>query len=117
MSKALVPYEKKLPVQYVYEFKLVEEDLKLHTRQQVKDQLPDILGRALARSWVDNDYKSQLAECVHSTLASGGVQIPDDYICEYETTSGQRAKIVVFEKTGKMKLRVCGLSLTMVATR
>lgn len=117
MSKALVPYENKLPVQYVYEFKLVDEDIKLDTRQQVKDQLPDILGRALARSWVDNHYKSQLAECVHSTLASGGVQIPEDYICEYETTSGQRAKIVVFEKTGKLKLRVCGLSLTMVATR
>ena len=57
------------------------------------------------------------AMIVHTTLAEGGVAIPDDYICEYETTSGQRAKIVVFEQTGKLKLRVCGLSLTMVATR
>lgn len=117
MSRSLVPYTKKLPVEYVYEFKLVDEDINLDTRAQVKDQLPDILGRALARSWVDEQYKSQLQKCVHTTLAEGGVAIPDDYICEYETTSGQRAKIVVFEQTGKLKLRVCGLSLTMVATR
>ena len=117
MSKALVPYEKKLPVQYVYEFKLVDEDIKLDTREEVKAQLPDILGRALARSWVDPKYKNQLQDCVHTTLAKGGVDIPDDYICEYETTSGQRAKIVVFEQTGRLKLRVCGLSLTMVASR
>ena len=117
MSKALVPYEKKLPVEYVYEFKLVNEDIILDTRADVKAQLPDILGRALARSWVDEEYKSQLQKCVHTTLAKGGVAIPDDYICEYETTSGQRAKIVVFEQTGRLKLRVCGLSLTMVASR
>ncbi len=117
MSKALVPYEKKLPVEYVYEFKLVNEDIILDTRADIKAQLPDILGRALARSWVDEQYKSQLQKCVHTTLAKGGVAIPDDYICEYETTSGQRAKIVVFEQTGRLKLRVCGLSLTMVASR
>jgi len=117
MKTAVVPYKKKLPVQYVYEFKLVDEDIELGTRADIKAQLPDILGRALARSWVDESYKQQLQHCVHTTLAKGGVAIPDDYICEYETTSGQRAKIVVFEQTGKLKLRVCGLSLTMVATR
>jgi hypothetical protein len=117
MSNALVPYKKNEITEYVYEFKLVDEDIKLDTREAVKARLPDILGRALARSWVDEEYKLQLQKCVHTTLALGGVTIPDDYICEYETTSGQRAKIVVFEQTGKLKLRVCGLSLTMVATR
>ena len=117
MSKALVPYKKNEITEYVYQFKLVDEDIDLSTRAEVKAQLPDILGRALARSWVDDVYKKQLQTCVHTTLALGGVAIPDDYICEYETTSGQRAKIVVFEQTGKLKLRVCGLSLTMVATR
>ena len=118
MKTAIVKYEEpKLPVQYVYQFKLVNEDINLNTRAEVKAQLPDILGRALARSWVDDEYKEQLQDCVHTTLAKGGVNIPDDYVCEYETTSGQRAKIVVFEQTGRLKLRVCGLSLTMVATR
>lgn len=118
MKTALVKYEEpKLPIEYVYQFKLVTEDIDLNTRSEIKQQLPDILGRALARSWVDEEYKQQLQDCVHTTLAKGGVNIPDDYICEYETTNGQRAKIVVFEQKGRLKLRVCGLSLTMIATR
>ena len=63
------------------------------------------------------NYRLQLEKDVHATLASGGVRIHDSYICEYEKSSGQRAKIVVYEQTGKMKLKVCGLSLTMVASR
>ncbi|MBL96381.1 MAG: hypothetical protein CMF52_01060 [Legionellales bacterium] len=117
MKTAVVPYEKKLPIQYVYEFRLVEENINLNDRDTVKSQLPDILGRALARSWVDENYRLQLEKDVHATLASGGVRIHNSYICEYEKSSGQRAKIVVYEQTGKMKLKVCGLSLTMVASR
>jgi len=117
LETALVKYKPKLPVEYVYAFKLVNEDIQLNTRAEIKQQLPDILGRALARSWVDDEYKQQLQDCVHTTLSKGGVNIPADYICEYETTNGQRAKIVVFEQKGRLKLRVCGLSLTMIATR
>ena len=117
MKNAVVPYEKKLPVEYVYEFKLVDEDIKLDTREAVKAQLPEILGRALARSWIDEAYKAQLSGDVKLTLAQGGVAIPDEYDCEYEKKNGQRAKIVVYERTGKLRLRVCGLHLTMMATR
>jgi len=117
MSRSLVPYKKNEITEYVYEFKLVDEDIDLNTREEVKAQLPDILGRALARSWVDEEYKEQLQECVHTALARGGVAIPDDYDCEYEKKNGQRAKIVVYERTGKLRLRVCGLHLTMMATR
>ena len=117
MSKALIPYENKLPVHYVYEFKLVDEDINLDTRQQVKDQLPEILGRALARSWIDRAYNQKLQENVRATLLEGGVSIPNSYDFVYEKKNGQRAKIVVYENTGKLKLRVCGLHLTMMATR
>ena len=117
MSKALVPYKKNEITQYVYEFKLVDEDVSLDNRDAVKDQLPEILGRALARSWIDHTYKAQLISDVKSTLANGGVAIPDEYDCEYEKKNGQRAKIVVYERTGKLRLRVCGLHLTMMATR
>ena len=117
MSKALVPYENKLPVQYVYEFKLVDEDVNLDTRQQVKDQLPDILGRALARGWIDSAYNQKLQENVRATLREGGVHIPDAYDFAFEKNNGQRAKIVVYENTGRLRLRVCGLHLTMMATR
>ena len=119
MTNAVVPYEKKEVSTYVYEFKLVEKSVELLDRETVKQQLPDILGRALARSWIDSDYKEKLQRDLKGTLAMGGVIIPEDYECTYETTSGQRAKIVVFEckPNSKLRLRICGFSLTMVATR
>ena len=117
MSNALVPYKKNEITEYVYEFKLVDEDIKLDTREAVKAQLPEILGRALARSWIDSAYNQRLQTDVRATLLEGGVAIPDSYDCEYEKKNGQRAKIVVYERTGKLRLRVCGLHLTMMATR
>lgn len=119
MTNDIVPYKKKEVSAFVYEFKLVEENVKLLDRETVKQKLPDILGRALARSWIDKDYKEQLQHDIKGTLARGGVLIPEDYECIYEITSGQRAKIVVFEckPNSKLRLRICGFSLTMVATR
>jgi len=115
MSTALVPYEDK---QISFVFSLVEDDIELVDRESVKRYLPDILGRALARSWIDQDYKRALMFDVKSTLAKGGVTVPDEYECVFETTTGQRAKIVVYEKArNNFKIRVCGLSLTMVASR
>jgi len=115
MSTALVPYENK-HISFV--FSLVEDDIELVDRESVKRYLPDILGRALARSWIDQEYKKSLMFDVKSTLAKGGVIIPDEYECVFETTTGQRAKIVVYEKArNNFKIRVCGLSLTMIASR
>jgi hypothetical protein len=54
---------------------------------------------------------------VKLTLELGGVTLPDAYECDFEKKNGQRAKIVVYEWTGKLKLRVCGLHLTMIASR
>ena len=115
MTTALVPYEEKKVSFY---FNLVEDDIELIDRESVKRDLPEMLGRALARSWIDTDYKKALSFDVKSTLAKGGVILPDEYECKYESSSGQRAKIVVYEKTSSnFKVRVCGLSLTMVASR
>ena len=94
----------------------MEDDIELIDRESVRNGrffIPDILGRALARSWIDTDYKKALSFDVKSTLAKGGVIIPDEYECQYEASSGQRAKIVVYEKTSSnFRIRVCGLSLT-----
>lgn len=115
MSTAIVMYKGDKIIPY---YKLVKEDVSLHDRQAVKDKLPEILGKALARSWIDEDYNNELRESVKETLALGGVKIPEEYECIYEKTNGQRAKIIVYEKIrNNLKIRVCGLSLTMVATR
>jgi len=115
MNTQVVPWQKHAVQPYV--FRLVDKDINFNDRDTVKSELPDILGRALARSWIDEAYKAQLSGDVKFTLAKGGVAIPDEYDCEYEKKNGQRAKIVVYERTGKLRLRVCGLHLTMMATR
>lgn len=115
MSTQLVPYQKHEVQPYV--FRLVDKDINFNNRDTVKSELPDILGRALARSWIDTDYKKMLERDVKHTLELGGVTLPDEYECDFEKKNGQRAKIVVYECTGKLRLRVCGLHLTMIASR
>ena len=119
MSTSLIEYKDQTSITKYYEFKLVEHDINFLDRDTVKERLPDILGRALARSWIDEQYKRYLEEDLKGTLASGGVILPDGYECVFEKNGNQRAKIVVYEKKpgSKFRLRVCGLSLTMLATR
>lgn len=119
MSTSLVPYKQTLPAQYVYEFKLSDEEIEFMDRETVKAKLPDILGRALARSWIDEDYRLQLEKDVASTLAAGGVAVPDEYECRYEKNGTGRAKIVVYEvrPNSAFRLRICGFSLTMMASK
>lgn len=119
MTKALIPYENYDVAPRYYEFKLVEQDITFLDRETVKQKLPDILGRALARSWIDERYKEYLEKDLKGTLASGGVILPDEYDCVFEKNGTQRAKIVVYEqqKGSKFRLRVCGFSLTMMASR
>ena len=35
----------------------------LKTRAEVRKYLPDILGRVLARIWIDTDFKEEFAGC------------------------------------------------------
>ena len=62
-------------------------------------------------------FINSLEKDVKETLAKGGIYLPDDYECQYVKTSGQRARISIFEVSGNLKVKVCSLSLTMVATR
>ena len=111
----IIPFKPKNIVKY--EFRLADDEINLMDRESVKALLPDILSRVLARSWIDIEYKKRLEKNVKATLAEGGVYLPDDYECVYVKTSGQRAKISIFEITGSLRVKVCSLSLTMIATR
>ena len=111
----IIPFKPKNIVKY--EFRLADDEINLMDRDSVKALLPDILSRVLARSWIDIEYKKRLEKNVKATLAEGGVYLPEDYECVYVKSSGQRAKIIIFEITGSLRLKVCSLSLTMIATR
>ena len=107
-------FEKKLDV-----LNLVDKEIYLENRQEVKKLLPDILGRVLARIWIDPDFKEEFREEPTLTLNKYGVFLPDDMVLELQKLDTKRPKIIVYEKKGNsnFKIRVVQLQLIMMAGR
>ena len=60
-SRALVPVKSRSVVSKAAgvkdnDFQLVDGRVDLQNRDDVKEQLPDILGRVLARAWLDKEF-------------------------------------------------------------
>ena len=115
MTTSLVPYKN----QAVQVYGLVDEPVTFDTREQVKKYLPDISGNVLARAWIDKEYEKMLQDDLWGTFATGGVILHDAFKLEYDKTSGNRAKITIYEQQGnsKFKFKICSLTLTMMAQR
>ena len=99
--------------------KLVDKDLYLQNREDVKKFLPDILGRVLARIWIDTNFKENFKSNPESVLSENGVFLPDDMILEFQKPNSDRPKIIVYEKKvdSNFKVRVVQLQLVMLAGR
>lgn len=117
-STALVPTKSTAVTEYK-PFRLVAKQTTYKTRAEVKQALPDICGLALARAWHDKEYEKMLEDDLWGTFASGGVLLHEAFHLEYSKTSGSRAKITIYEKSTneRFKLKVCSLTLTMMANR
>ena len=98
---------------------LVDKDLILKNREDVKKYLPDILGRVLARIWIDKSFKENFKSNPKEVLNDNGVFLPDDMILEFQKPNSDRPKIIVYEKKEKsnFKVRVVQLQLVMLAGR
>ena len=98
---------------------LVDKDLLLKNREDVKKYLPDILGRVLARIWIDKSFKNNFKSNPKKVLNDNGVFLPDDMILEFQKPNSDRPKIIVYEKKEKsnFKVRVVQLQLVMLAGR
>ena len=95
---------------------------KLHhlkNRSEVRKFLPDILGRVLARTWIDAEFKEQFHEDPQKTLEFNGVYLPEDMSIEFQKPNSDRPRIVVYEQrpNSKFRLRVLYLQLVMMAGR
>ena len=97
--------------------RLVRDDIHLNDREEVRKYLPDILGRALARIWIDQSFAQSFANDPKRTLEHAGVYLPDNMFIEFEKGSGDRPKIIVFESqpNSKFRMRVLYLQLVMMA--
>ena len=98
---------------------LVDKDLILKNREEVKKYLPDILGRVLARIWIDKSFKENFKSNPRQVLNDNGVFLPDDMILEFQKPNSDRPKIIVYEKKNgsNFKIRVVQLQLVMLAGR
>ncbi|WP_439138074.1 hypothetical protein [Roseicyclus sp.] len=97
--------------------RLVRDDVHLHDREEVRKYLPDILGRALARIWIDQSFAQSFATDPKTTLEQAGVYLPDTMAIEFAKASSDRPKIIVYESqpNSKFRIRVLYLQLVMMA--
>ena len=124
-SKALVPIKKVLPPainrnrEVTKPFELVNGNLKLQSREDVRSLLPDILGKVLARVWLDSSFHREFSQDPQKTLESNGVFLPKNMSIEFQKQTTDRPRIVVFEQKpgSKFKIRVFYLQLVMMAGR
>tara|TARA_S200000501_G_C20255870_1_gene496382 strand:- start:21 stop:407 length:387 start_codon:yes stop_codon:yes gene_type:complete len=122
-STALVTIPKLMPpskhLKHSVEVNLVDDELRLKDREQVRKLLPDILGRVLARIWIDPNFHLSFATDPKGTLEKNGVFIPSEMYLDFEKPDSDRPKIVVYEKknNSKFKLRILYLQLVMMAGR
>ena len=88
-------------------------------RDEVKKFLPDILGRVLARIWIDSEFREEFSVDPQKTLEFNGVYLPEDMYIEFQKPNSDRPKIVVYQQRpkSKFKLRILYLQLVMMAGR
>ena len=100
-------------------FDITQKLHHLKNRAEVRKFLPDILGRVLARTWIDSEFKEQFHEDPQKTLEFNGVYLPEDMSIEFQKPNSDRPRIVVYEQrpNSKFRLRVLYLQLVMMAGR
>lgn len=98
------------------DFALVRQSTHLQDIARVERHLPEILGRALARAWIDADFSDTLCSDPKGLLAHYNVFLPATVSIELETTETQRQRIVVYEnRQHGERRRVMYLQLVMLA--
>lgn len=98
------------------DFRLVRNPVDLTDGRMVEEFLPDILGRALARSWVDGGFRARLTADPKALLQEHDVNLPATIRIETQIAANGRPMIVVHERQpdGGMR-RLCYLQLVMLA--
>ncbi len=98
---------------------LNENGTTFKNREEVRKYLPDILGRVLAKIWLDPEFHASFSENPEKTLSDNGIVLPQNMSIEFQKQDSDRPRIVVFEKREgvKFKMRVLYLQLVMMAGR
>ena len=92
-----------------------EQDIILETEDQIQEFLPEVLGQALARTWIDERFLEAFYEFPEEILERGGVYLPDHISVEFMKKDKSRPKVVVYKNEHKKRRKILELKLIMVA--
>ena len=124
-QRALIPIKKLSPPAVIEKNRdlapldLVNGNISLSSRDEVKKLLPDIIGKALARIWIDPIFHKDFSLDPQTTLEKNGVYLPETMVVEFQKPNSDRPRIVVYERRpgSKFKVRIFYLQLVMMAGR
>ena len=92
-----------------------EQDIVLESEQQIQKYLPEVLGQALARTWIDKRFLDAFYEYPVEVLERGGVYLPSSVSVEFKKEKDQRPKVIIYDNDKKSKRKLLELKLVMVA--
>lgn len=92
-----------------------DQDIILESKEQVQELLPEVLGQALARTWIDKRFLEAFYSFPEEILERGGVYLPDHISVEFQKGQKSRPKVIVYEKSDNIKRKLLELKLIMVA--
>ena len=105
--------KKLLPEQDLTRFD--DQDIILESEAQIQEFLPDILGQALARTWIDKRFLEAFYDQPKEILERAGVFLPRSISVEFIKQDKERPKVIVYQNNGQKNIRVLELKLVMVA--
>jgi len=94
-----------------------EQDIILENEEQIQEFLPEVLGQALARTWIDKRFLNAFHEFPIEILERGGVYLPDHISVEFRKEEKSRPRVIVYENTKQNKRKLLELKLIMVAEK
>lgn len=92
-----------------------EQDIILENENQIQQYLPEVLGQALARTWIDKRFLDAFYQYPIEILERGGVYLPDRVSVEFIKEKNQRPRVIVYETDKNKKRKLLELKLVMVA--
>ena len=92
-----------------------DQDIILESENQIQQYLPEVLGQALARTWIDKRFLEAFYKYPVEILERGGVYLPDRVSVEFQKEDNQRPKVIVYETDKNKKRKLLELKLVMVA--
>ena len=92
-----------------------EQDIILESENQIQQYLPEVLGQALARTWIDKRFLDAFYRYPVEILERGGVYLPETVSVEFKKEKDERPKVIVYENKQKTKRKLLELKLIMVA--